>query len=764
MKHFLAIVLTACAMVFLSAPAIAADTQPAGDQILQQYKSAGSIERQSIVNRNSSAGHYTTIANLALWELAEHNHGPALTAAQEFIPDVTSELLLAGGDKEADQLLHAVLVRGGPEDWRQQMIETFLWFADGQGSLKEERAWAEHGMEGADANWANTVRARLAYAQGDWQAAHDLAQQANNRTILNALDWRRGDYASMATRLEANLENPPKLGTLGVLADCYRLAGDQADLDQTINRIMECGQRTGEHITAGWILILLDRPDAALKFWLDVGHFDEGFNMLFAQHFFVEAYELVDQLPDERIERHGYLRLAAANGFYRYGRKQDALKQLDLAIDENHSIRDFDVATLLAQAEREMGQPDKACEVLLEALDWKHGNDEPSRQTLERVLGDQGVDWRRCWDFYAARDPSLSNAQKLDRVRKLAESKTTDGAKHLIESVDAVDGPGTSSSWGLPRWVAQRMWSANHAEAEKYLQSWVASPGGRQCLPLLADWAVQQKQWSRAADLYRQLWDRKPANIWYLAMRVWALSQAGRTSEARQAADLAHRIVRCSDRVTLYDALADHDLKDFAARERDTLLKLSLPGSLEVFEMGRHESEAALAAGDPALAAQWYDKCLLANCYLTVWLSDVSWYLYYPAQIHWFRARAAIKSGDADRAVAEVHDALRLYPVDDDVLIDIIRRLRKAGHSRDAESLAKEGFEFRQRPAGGPLTRPACRTPSHGSAAVAIINCRNPSTMPIARWRLLPTKAPIGTRSRSSSWRSTGRTKPSPRR
>jgi tetratricopeptide (TPR) repeat protein len=658
-----------------------------------RYAQAEAAEQQRIVEGLSHPNGYGSIGELALWELKQGDrNGPALAAVRAKVGEVTSEMLVAGKSQEVLKLLRAVVAFSNQESWRGAM-ETYAWFVLAEGKLKEEAAWWGHGVQKVAADRSRQVTTQLLYMMGDWDDAIQLAQSLGDEKVLNAVNWKRREYASIAEMLSAREEKPRKTGTWGGLAGCYKLAGNQAKCDETLKEIAKCGTETGEHIQGGWILISLDRPDEALKFWLDVGHYDEAFQMLYAQEFFTEAFKLVDELPNDRIERPGYLRMAAATALIDLAKKDEALKQMELALTENDSKKEFEVAVLIAEMQQQLGQKEEAHDVLLRALSWGK-KDEPTRETLEKVVGDCGVDWRKCWDYFGKGKFEWSDEEKLKRMSEIAENKGMDTMKAMIEAIDREEGSGKSAYAGLPQWVAKRMKeSGDAAGAEQYLLSREQDSGGEQCLSVLAEWAAEEKQWARLADLSERIWRREPSSIYPLVRRAWALGKLGKTDEAKAAAELAYRIVRVEDWITLYDTFMECDLPEFAQREQEAILTILPPDDWRASVMMRHRAEGA---ADGLESARDWEASNLAASHNTCSHSSVTWYLRYAANVHWARAKGLIQKGDIGPAMAEVEDGVRVFASDDDPVIEIVKQLRAAGHKDEAEHVAKEVFQRRE--------------------------------------------------------------------
>jgi tetratricopeptide (TPR) repeat protein len=665
--------------------------------ILKQYEVAGPLERQNIVDKHSTACGWRTIGELALAEFDRAEQGPAITATQKSPADVTGELIVAGKRAQAQRLLRAVVSLGGPDEWRQQILTTYLWFALSHDQLKDEIAWWEKNSSNVDESWSRSVRARLHLAGGNVDAAAALAEEVHDDATLEAAAWWKGDYRIIATRPEAKPAPDRDLGTWGLLGGCSRVLGEGQELETAMQGVIDQGRDTGKHEAAGWILVAMDRPEDALKFYLDVGHLDEAFKLLFAQELYSDAFALIDGVSDEQNHRKVWTHVVAAQSYLKIGKRDQALQQLETGWKENEEHKDFSKALLIAQAEHDAGRTNESWEHLAQALEWTDAEKEPTRDTLDKLAGYQDVDWRRCWEYYSKAEPDLSTIEKLDRIRKLAEGKAGDELPKMIDAIEA-EQAGVAAGAGLPQLVAKQMKTAGDpAGAVKYLENWQKKIDKIELLWPLAQWAAEQKHWDRAAEIYEQIWHKEPANAKPLILRAWALEQGGKKQESQDAADMALAITRPADQDDIYDEFESHGMANHARRLRDQVLKITSMALIEGNAMAWRRGEDALAQNNPLEAAQWYDKALVGMCQNTFWYSDVAEFLSRQAQLHWARAKGLIKSGDVQHALAEVKDGLRLNPAADDPIIDLVKELRQAGAAQEANQIAQDAFAQRER-------------------------------------------------------------------
>ena len=178
----------------------------------------------------------------------------------------------------------------------------------------------------------------------------------------------------------------------------------------------------------------------------------------------------------------------------------------------------------------------------------------------------------------------------------------------------------------------------------------------------LGDLLGGKKQWTKAAERYRQAWQKswraeqplksgKHADPLPLYLAGDALVKAGKDKEGRKLMDQSHWVLLgdAPGRFAFIRALAERGHAEAAARETELLRCVSEPNTYYSGAALRRLAVAAAGRKEYLKAAEGYEQSMLRCLHTNTNFLQASAYSTVPAQIHQLRASASARRGTVRR-------------------------------------------------------------------------------------------------------------------
>lgn len=593
-----------------------------------------------------------------------------------------------------------------------------------RGQLKERIAhmrarWREHPED----KWTAETLAYLHRANGDPLAARQAAEKAGRADLLEGILYEAADWKALAGRAESpaaekddngvhhvgGAENPAE--KWAYRAAFARLAGKQKQFDNAIRKLRKFAEdkedREGSAFVAAKGLLLNDRPAEASDILRNLTLPDYRtlhFDLLCARLDFTAALDLGGkevptdkEIPHLDLARARLLCLLADKEgealFDRYG------KRIRDGIDPEW------VKSLLAEEIR-AGLKDRAfahaAKAMTVAPPKKRGGI-VARGMLERFyvaqLFPQQTKTAEVW-WTVLRRQLMDEPPKavLKRLRQLLEGKV---AAKTVKSWIEKAGPRAAERQALAEAAAK-------VGLDDLAATLLIKADSRDALLRLGDLLAAKKQWDKAAQRYRQAWDKelqemprhkqqrfpsaaeeKPPDPLPLYLAGDALVRAGQEQEGKELIEQSHWVpfADTKTRLSFLSALAQRGRREAARREAELLLRVSEPNSFYSGEGLRRRAIAAHRRKEYLQAAEGLEQSMLRCLSPRIRFVSNAAYANVPAQVHQLRARGLLAAGKVAEALHQAELALTDSPGYVDLAIMLVPELERLGHKKEATEL-----------------------------------------------------------------------------
>jgi hypothetical protein len=669
--------------------------QPEADEtlpmILQYRTTPQEVKRDIIGQFSRTPAGLRALTRIWLTEADPDMRGAVFDQLITVLPTSTAALIGDGNTASAELLLQAAVDRKNADSPRTYAA---YWLAHGR--LDDAiRKWSSRGGHQPADTWAEQVLTALYRAKGDSRAAIVHARAAEDPDILrDTLLWA-GDWPALATKLRKEITAPQEPRDLALLCGADSLAGDEKELDDDIARLTALGHGDEHAGTAGDILLLINRPDAAVKLLNDERQYYAAYEILNDRGRFDEAEALLAAHDAETTQDALLLRGSAAKDFARLGLKKRCTEMAERLAKENAVAKSPRVYVSLAEAERAIGLTDKAWEHFLPAIE-SSGENGLQQWYVARAFPPRGnaVDWSGIWTASLANNPRPANVL-FDRIRRAYDkTMSLDDLSAVVEKV-AISLDINHPYVDLVADVGRRLRAAGkETDAIKLVEEMAQEATEGDLYACLGDWAAEKGDWQTAETRYETAWKKNRTRA--LPLYLWAHAQEhnGHPAEARERIALAHQL-SVGDEFRLAEVirgLLDHGMDDDAAREADVLIRTGSPLSSSSQEALRSAAALADDHGDFAVAAALWQRVQMDYLAGSYWFETHSQYLHLPNTAADSRARAMVTAGDWAGARLEIKACMDMCPIDSSIAIDVVPELDKAGKHAEADALFDKMF------------------------------------------------------------------------
>jgi tetratricopeptide (TPR) repeat protein len=541
----------------------------------------------------------------------------------------------------------------------------------------------------------------LAYlyrAQGDLNAAVEAAEKAEQPDLAERLLSEAGNWKELARR-GAAVEVRHPVEQLGYRTTYHRLAGNARELEDALAEVRRYadaevqGARDIRLLHAAKIFFLNDRPADALEALSKGGHKTKVFEILIAQLKFDEAIQLVERVrkekvnePAEQVNELPALEILLARTLYSLGEREKALPIFEKYAGQIKEGNDFSWFETLIDAESRVGLKEQALEHCGKILTVSRDQGWPVR-LFAKVFPGKGDSARVWWSYLRHRHPDEAAPVLLRRVRELVEGKAKpetvrEAVQGALEAVGAFKAD-------EDMWLLALAETAVDAGLEPLAQTCLEKGSTPGPLVRLGDLLAKKKDWERAAERYRQAWEKDRAQPLALYLRGWALTQAGKEAEGKKLIEQSHWLPLGDEyvRSAFLRALAQRGHKEASRRETDLLLKLSEPRSFQAGEAMRVRAADAYARKDLLESARGHEQALLRCLQTTTGFVQPSAYVGVPALVHRQRASGLLAAGRLAEAKQEIARCQMDLPANVTLANFLVPELEKAGLKKEADEL-----------------------------------------------------------------------------
>ncbi|HEV3237525.1 MAG TPA: hypothetical protein VGZ25_11085 [Gemmataceae bacterium] len=569
----------------------------------------------------------------------------------------------------------------------------------------------------------------LAYlyrAKGDRKNSLYAAEIYGGPDLLEALLQEQGEWKKLAplTRKTREMVIPE----LGMMAACYRLAGEQEVVRLTCQEIGKAAAGKPDTDPAHWqaakALFLNDQPDDAVAILIKSKNIYAAFEILATQMKVKEAFALAEKegAADPKTKpMFDLLRARTLYGLREEERAQALLKPLREQISENSYASWFEA---LIDVENRLGLKDQAFEDAANLLATTKVAGMPAR-LFNRLFLDKGPSAAAWWAFLRKSQPDEKPAQQMTRVRDLVAGKVkaeelTALADFMERHAKTLNSKDTARAYLAVSESAQA--AGQDALREQYLEKALAVGKTPALLLRQGDLFAEKKQWDKAAQAYKQSWDEDNLQQLPLFLHGWALIQAGNDKEGRHFIELSHWLPLGNGfgRNIFAFELNKRGHLDESKRERALILTLGQPASLQRGQSLLQAMSEKVQGGDFLAAADFQQAAMLPILGPQAHFLDINSHVMVPYRIHMLRARGLLSAGKLDDALTEAKACQTILPLAIEPALHVVPALEKADRKKEADELLRPLLERRLR-----LCKDYPKSyREHNAVAWLLVNCR----------------------------------------
>jgi len=545
-------------------------------------------------------------------------------------------------------------------------------------------------------------------AAGDWAAARQSAELADQSDWLDGLRYEQGDWKALASQKELAVYPRPEVN-LAYWAAFARLAGDTKLRDQLLEELIEkarpLAKANQDILLFAKALFFNGRTHQALELLATAGNQPRLlFECYIAQMRYQEAFDLADNWEKNNRPEAMLLRILEARARHTLGQKDQARKLLDAAASRLKEGKPLSYFGELLEAEIALDRRDQALQLLADYL--AATKDETHVPTFwKALLKELGDDALIVWYSIRGDDFAGTTAEKLGLLRRLAEGQAK--PDELADFVRKVRERPIEGAVGEARLRALGELCVVNKQ-EKLALSCFAEAGPRGAIRW-GDLLRRAKKLDQALEAYRtayvqaakreqvlELDDRDGEALPSMALLLQAevLQEQGRHAEAQQARDKAH-LLPLGDmrkRLALARALRERDLRQPLLREGERLARLGDPvlqhaDNYYTMEGVRILALATERKGDSARAANDLEKVFLGCLQPGINFNRGPAYITVPSHVAKLHAVGHAKAGRWQQASDAATQAITAWPANLDVVIALVPLLERAGKKTEADKL-----------------------------------------------------------------------------
>jgi tetratricopeptide (TPR) repeat protein len=543
---------------------------------------------------------------------------------------------------------------------------------------------------------ADEVLVYLYRARGNLEAARRAAERAKRDDLVEAMLFEAGDWKALAALPELSNADRP-IEKWSFRAAYHGLAGNVKERDEALAEVRKAAESDPDKEAMAFIaakaFFLNDRLADGLELLAGSDRPEVRFEILASQLRYAEAMAMVEAARKSESKHLAKLERVQARTLYFLGEKDKAQ-----AIFTRHAadIRpgvDTEKFEDLVDAEYRCGLRDQSQEHCARLLGTLKPEEEAVRvrALLAKVFPEQtdaAVVW---WTLLRKHSPDVPPTETMRKLGNYLEGKAP--AKEVKELVEKAAQGGTGvpahESSHAPVALAE---VAHGAGLDDLARSVLEKAGTAPALLRLGDFLADKKQWDRAAEYYRQAWEKEHADPLSLYLAGWALSQSGKKDEGDKLMEQSHWLPLADQavRYAFIQELAKRGQVAGVARESDIQRRVSQPESFYFGAALRHFAITALARKEYLGAAEAQEQSMLRCLKRDIGFVQPGAYVAVPALIHRLRAQGLLAASKPEAARKEMNLAREALPGNLDLAIEIVPALDKRGLKRDADALFNE--------------------------------------------------------------------------
>ncbi len=697
--------------------------------LIHAYQSSAGNSRREILQKLLDRGEAGLQAVLKI-TTAEKDENQRKVLGELVVHKLPAAFLLAATEGKYEQF-ERLLEVGHEGRFIGNNQYAAYWLLRGQlpGRIAHFRArLSEHPQD----KWLAETLAYLQRANGDLATARQAAEKSGRADLIDGILYELGDWKALAERSEvARASNPAE--KWAYRAAFTRLAGKQEEFENAVRELRKCAESSEPNKSSAWVaakgLLLNDRPADGLKLLRTLPEQQTLlFDILCARLEFSAAIDLAKK-PGPSAEKFSYLDLACARLLCLLGEKEGQVLFDRYAERIKDEVDPYEVRALLAEEIR-AGLKDRAFAHAAQAMgaappkDRKDLTKEELEQFyLERLFPQQTKMAQIWWAILRRQFKNDPPAAVLNRLRELMEGriaakevkKWVEQAEHWepLPTLGALQPPSLLIEL-LQAWLPSLAEAASRAGLDNLACSLLEKAkfkkgDSQMALLRLGDLLAAKKQWDKAAEHYRQAWQKQlepevreidrhivrvvPEKAAYDPLPLYlagnALIHAGREKEGQKLIEQAHWVPFADGgvRYNFINDLNKRGHKEAARRETELMLRVSEPDTYYSGAAIRHLAIAALARKDYLKAAEGFEQSMMRCFHPHINFVSNAAYANVPAQIHQLRASALLAAGKLDEALRQVELALLASPGYVDLPIALVPELERRGHKKEAADL-----------------------------------------------------------------------------
>ncbi len=663
--------------------------------LLEQYRGGNAEARALVVQALGQQGPVGMGLLLKLQhEEEDPNQRSSLADALSGCRQAAIGLIHDGKDPAAEALLRAAA--SGEDGAGARDYAAFLLL---RGRLDESLREAAGSV--APPAGGERLRAFLCRAKGDLNGARAAAQRSGDSALFESILMERGEWNLLAQRSAVRAEQEPSLESFSYAMGYCRLSGDAAGFSKWMAAIRDfVARQPDEAAQAAETFFLNGRSREAIELLLSHNEFSNAGEFLAVRGEFDELLGLVERAKANAPAELPKVQALAARTLGQLGEKQRAQQLLEEAAQGKADDEPFGGADVIRVA-RSLSLGELSDRYLLSALGDSADALPPASLFQQAGMGD-GTAASMWWKLLRNRFAGEQPAQILARLRRILLRQLPPAELRALcnELIPAcLASPAESRDPALEA-IGSTLQAAGLADdASRCFERW--SNFGLSAAPLIrvGDLRASARRWAEAADFYGRAWDKERTNPIPLALRGWALMQAGEASSGRKNMEEAHLLPLGDEAVRndLYDALVKHGLNDEAKRERELILRTGGFLSRAIDRVNSDLGDEALARGDHTAAVRFFELAYIDNLSPgTMFVNNLA-NLTAPTEVRRARALAALGAGDLAGAMKHIEEAWQNLPGETNGSIELINALQKQGHPPQAEALYRRALDVQAR-------------------------------------------------------------------
>lgn len=557
----------------------------------------------------------------------------------------------------------------------------------------------------------------LLRASGDLVGATEIAESIGDARLLRPLLVERRKWSEAAVlQAESPLpppvdvaqgmqqdENTQRVEQLGMLASCYRLAGDEARFESTVAELVAFAAANqansqlvwdaaqalllNDRVDEGLRLVRGSRPLVAFKLFAHRNDYQAAFETVGCGEHFVANRDWYDALPFGKasadVQKRFEFAIEVARLLRLVGREEAAGSVFSYLEELIESTPIQGVSPARNQLWQwysgglyRIGSKERAWNAASKVIDQRVSY---PPAVLSDVFGTRAAEARVWWSVLHLQnsvEKSELRLQRIDDVMNPTSVEAVNSFPDLARQAMDFGASGPQSEW---------FWRGLAGTCTAFGQQELAI----ECFEHVdemtfdgtvayADLLLSSERWADAANAYHEAWSQDYDQLGLLFLAGVAKQRAGEVAEGEMWQRLAElHAVTPRARYQLALALTQRGLNDAANGQWQILLRTAPFESLELNDAARQLAMNAYGH-EPELAAPLWQHYLLGDVRPAFWfLNDVS-YLSVPALLHKTRALDAIKRNDFKAAEAAVQLALALSPGDTNIAEEVVPLLDAA--------------------------------------------------------------------------------------